>query len=104
MNTMKTSSINHRPMRIAAVDAMRALTMFLMLFVNDIPGVKNIPHWLGHAEMNEDMMGFSDLIFPAFLFCMGMSIPFAIQNRYRKGESTIQVISHLFWRCLALSV
>ena len=104
MNTMKTSSTNHRPMRIAAVDAMRALTMFLMLFVNDIPGVKNIPHWLGHAEMNEDMMGFSDLIFPAFLFCMGMSIPFAIQNRYRKGESTIQVISHLFWRSLALIV
>lgn len=91
-----------KPQRIAAVDAMRALTMFLMLFVNDIPGVKNIPHWLKHAEMNEDMLGFSDLIFPAFLFCMGMSIPFAIQNRYKKGENTIQVISHLFWRSLAL--
>lgn len=90
--------------RIAAVDALRALTMFLMLFVNDFAGMKDIPHWLEHAAMDEDMMGFSDLIFPAFLFCMGMSIPFAIQNRYRKGESTVQVIAHLFNRSLALIV
>lgn len=98
---MKTL-LSFQPQRILAVDALRALTMFLMLFVNDIPGIRNIPHWLKHAEMNEDMMGFSDLIFPAFLFCMGMSIPFAIQNRYRKGESTLLVISHLFQRSLAL--
>ena len=63
--------------RIAAVDVFRALTMFLMLFVNDIPGLKNVPHWLMHARMDEDMMGFSDTIFPAFLFCMGMSVSFA---------------------------
>ncbi|MCI1648022.1 MAG: DUF5009 domain-containing protein, partial [Bacteroides sp.] len=88
--------------RVAAVDIFRALTMFLMLFVNDIPGLKDIPHWLEHAGMNEDMMGFSDTIFPAFLFCMGMSIPFAIQNRYRKGDTTLQVIAHIFWRTLAL--
>ncbi len=37
------------PQRIAAVDVFRALTMFLMLFVNDIPGLKNVPHWLMHA-------------------------------------------------------
>ena len=73
-----------------------------MLFVNDIPGLKNIPHWLKHAEMNEDMMGFSDTIFPAFLFCMGMSVSFAIQNRYRKGDTTLQVIAHVFWRTVAL--
>ena len=37
------------PQRIAAVDVFRALTMFFMLFVNDIPGLKNVPHWLMHA-------------------------------------------------------
>lgn len=72
--------------RIAAVDVFRALTMFLMLFVNDIPGLKNVPHWLMHARMDEDMMGFSDTIFPAFLFCMGMSVSFAIQNRYKRRQ------------------
>ncbi|WP_373830483.1 DUF5009 domain-containing protein [Bacteroides heparinolyticus] len=88
--------------RIAAVDVFRALTMLLMLFVNDIPGLRNVPHWLMHAEADEDMLGFSDTIFPAFLFCMGMSVSFAIQNRYRKGDTTLQVIAHIFWRTVAL--
>ena len=88
--------------RVAAVDVFRALTMFLMLFVNDIPGLKNVPHWLMHAAANEDMLGFSDTIFPAFLFCMGMSVSFAIQNRYKKGDTTTQVIAHIFWRTVAL--
>lgn len=70
--------------RIEALDIFRALTMFFMLFVNDIPGLKNIPHWLLHASYHEDMLGFSDTIFPAFLFAMGMAVPYAIQNRYKK--------------------
>lgn len=90
------------PQRIAAVDVFRALTMFLMLFVNDIPGLKDIPHWLMHAGADEDMLGFSDTIFPAFLFCMGMSVPLAIQSRYQKGDSTVQVIAHISRRTVAL--
>lgn len=95
---------NQTLQRVAAVDVFRALTMFLMLFVNDIPGLRDVPHWLFHARADEDMMGFSDTIFPAFLFCMGMSVSFAIQNRYRKGDTTLQVVAHLFWRTLALIV
>lgn len=90
--------------RVAAVDIFRALTMFLMLFVNDIPRLKNLPHWLEHAAATEDMLGFSDTIFPAFLFCMGMSISLAIQNRYRKGDSLPQVAGHIFRRTVALVV
>ena len=33
---------------------------------------------------------------------MGMSVSFAIQNRYRKGDTTLQVIAHIFWRTVAL--
>lgn len=88
--------------RIAAVDVFRALTMLLMLFVNDILGLRNVPHWLMHAEADEDMLGFSDIVFPAFLFCMGMSVSLAIQNRYNKGDTTLQVIAHIFRRTVAL--
>ena len=63
-----------RTTRIATIDVFRAITMFLMLFVNEIPGLKQIPHWMLHAEMNEDMLGFSDVIFPCILFVMGMSV------------------------------
>lgn len=88
--------------RIATIDVFRALTMFLMLFVNDIPGIKQIPHWLLHAEMNEDMLGFSDIIFPCFLFVMGMSVPFAMLTRQAKGESLLQLLRHVLSRTVAL--
>ncbi|MBQ8223752.1 MAG: DUF5009 domain-containing protein [Bacteroides sp.] len=90
--------------RIAAVDIFRAITMLLMLFVNDFAGMKGIPHWMMHAGMEEDMMGFSDLIFPAFLFCMGMSVPLALQNRERKGDSLSQRINYVVQRSFTLII
>lgn len=90
--------------RIEALDVFRAITMFLMLFVNDIPGLKEIPHWLLHAKADEDMLGFSDTIFPGFLFAMGMAVPFAIENRFRKGDTVFQVVQHIFWRTVALLI
>ena len=90
--------------RIATIDVFRAITMFLMLFVNDIPGIKQIPHWLLHADMNEDMLGFSDIIFPCFLFVMGMSVPFALLKRKEKGESLWGTLRHILERTLALIV
>lgn len=93
-----------KPNRIASIDALRAVTMTLMLFVNDIPGLKGVPHGLFHAAANEDMLGFSDVIFPAFLFCVGMSVPFAIDNRLRHGSSQWNVLSHVLWRSFALVV
>ena len=35
--------------RVATIDIFRALTMFFMLFVNDVPGANNIPDWIMHA-------------------------------------------------------
>lgn len=91
-----------KSVRVNAIDWLRAVTMFLMLFVNDIPGVKNIPHWLHHAKFDEDMLGFSDLIFPCFLFCVGLSIPFAVENRLAKGDSRWDIFAHALWRTVSL--
>lgn len=76
-----------------------------MIFVNDIPGLgETVPHWLHHAAANEDMLGLSDVVFPCFLFCVGLSIPFAIQNRTAKGDSQLQIFSHIAQRTIALLV
>lgn len=100
MNTdAKTKTV-----RVNCIDVMRSLTMLLMLFVNDIPGTKNVPHWLFHAAYDEDMLGFSDTIFPAFLFCVGLSVPFALGGRLRRGDSQAGVLSHVLWRTFALVV
>ncbi len=69
-------------MRLACIDMLRALTMFFMSWVNDFWTLKKIPKWLEHAKVNENYLGFPDVIFPLFLFIVGLSIPFAIKNRF----------------------
>lgn len=93
-----------KPIRIEAIDIFRALTMFLMIFVNDFWSLRDLPHWLEHAGAGEDMLGFSDVIFPSFLFVMGMSIPFAIKNREKKGDTRLRIVWHIVQRTVALLV
>ena len=70
--------------RNGAIDMLRGLTMFLMIFVNDFWTVGGVPHWLEHTATNEDGMGLADIVFPLFLFVVGLSIPYAIERRFQK--------------------
>lgn len=90
--------------RNVGIDLLRALTMFVMIFVNDFWKVHDVPHWLEHAKWGEDFMGLADVVFPCFLFVVGMSIPFAIERRYSKGLSGESTIGHILSRTLALLV
>ncbi len=92
------------PTRFLFIDIFRALTMLLMIFVNDFWSLTGIPTWLGHADVNQDFLGFSDIIFPCFLFIVGMAIPYAIRNRIAKGENHLQILKHILLRSLALLV
>ena len=47
-------------------------------------------------------MTFVDLVFPAFLFIVGMSIPFALGSRLRKGEPVWKVLLHVLVRTASL--
>lgn len=107
-NTTFTSAHAHiilpmRPSkRIASIDIFRSLTMFLMIFVNDLWTLKGVPAWLGHASADEDAMGLADVVFPAFLFIIGLSIPYAISNRTARGDSAWQIVLHIAERSFAL--
>ena len=76
--------------------------MFLMIWVNDFWTLKDIPRWLKHAGPEEDYLGLSDMIFPWFLFAMGMSIPFSIENRLKMGQTKYIIFKHIFLRTIAL--
>lgn len=82
----------------------RGLTMTLMVFVNEFWKVFNVPHWMEHYATLEDGMGLSDIVFPMFLFAMGMSIPYALERRMAKGYSTESTVLHIFSRTLTLLV
>jgi len=76
--------------------------MFLMIFVNDVDGVEKIPAWIKHVSADADGLGFADTIFPAFLFIVGLSIPFALTKRMQSGESKSRIAWHIMLRSLAL--
>jgi heparan-alpha-glucosaminide N-acetyltransferase len=92
------------PLRIASIDIFRALIMLLMIFVNDLWSLKGIPGWLEHTAADFDGMGLADVVFPAFLFIVGLSIPFAVTSRIRQGEGTGNILIHILLRSLALIV
>ena len=73
-----------------------------MIFVNDLWTLKKIPDWLGHVPAKVDGLGLADVVFPAFLVIVGLSIPFAISKRIEKGEGVSQTLRHIFFRTLAL--
>lgn len=93
--------VENKNYRILSIDIMRGLTLFLMLFVNDLyePGV---PKWLLHTEASQDGMGLADWVFPGFLFMVGMSIPYAISSRKKSGESSSWILGHILIRTCSL--
>ncbi|MDQ5884599.1 MAG: heparan-alpha-glucosaminide N-acetyltransferase [Pseudomonadota bacterium] len=40
--------------------------------------------------------------FPGFIFIVGMSIPFAIENHFKQNLSSAQTYGHIFTRTLSL--
>lgn len=75
-----------------------------MIFVNDVSSVHHIPSWIDHAAADEDRLGFADTIFPAFLFIIGLSIPFAINQRIHKGHTTVSILWYIISRSAALII
>ena len=90
--------------RIVSIDALRGITILVMIFVNDLAGVQSAPAWMKHFPGGQDGMTFVDLVFPAFLFIVGMSVPFAIGQRLDKGESLLSVLGHILTRTLGLLI
>ena len=90
--------------RILSIDAFRGITILVMIFVNELAGVRDIPQWMKHMPRDADAMSFVDVVFPGFLFIVGMSIPFAINQRLKKGASFFQLQQHILFRTLGLLV
>jgi predicted acyltransferase len=69
--------------RLLSLDAFRGFVILAMIWVNYIAGMPGIPYWLEHAGPKADGITVPDLVFPAFLFIVGIAIPLVLANAYR---------------------
>jgi len=86
--------------RLLSLDLFRGATIAGMILVNN-PGDEAVTYWpLRHAEWN----GWTptDLIFPFFLFIVGVSMTFSFSSRLRRGDSKGQILAHALRRGLIL--
>jgi predicted acyltransferase len=90
--------------RVASIDIFRGLTMMVMIFVNELASVTGLPWWNYHAREEQDVMTYPDLVFPFFLFIVGLSIPLAIARRLEKDPSQLALWRHILARAIGLIV
>jgi heparan-alpha-glucosaminide N-acetyltransferase len=87
--------------RIISVDVLRGLTILLMIFVNDLG--PHAPSWMHHIEPSSaDGMTLADVVFPAFLFIVGVSIPLAFERARAAGKTGWTLFGHILIRTAGL--
>jgi predicted acyltransferase len=95
-----SANAKSRPERLLSLDLFRGVTIASMILVNDA-GDGSSAYWpLRHAAWN----GWTptDLIFPFFLFIVGVAMAFSFRSRLDRGESRARLLQHILWRGLVL--
>lgn len=81
--TSTSSSAPHSTGRLTSLDAMRGFTMMSMVLVNNPGDWGNVYSPLLHVSWHG--CSFTDLIFPFFLFIVGVAMPFSFERRIAEG-------------------
>jgi predicted acyltransferase len=82
--------------RLLSLDVFRGATIAAMILVNNA-GDEPSSYWpLKHAEWN----GWTptDLIFPFFLFIVGVAMVFSLDSRLKRGDTRQRLLQHILWR------
>jgi len=82
--------------RLVSLDIFRGMVIAFMILVND-PGDGSASYWpLKHAEWN----GWTptDLVFPSFVFIVGVAMAFSFRSRLEQGQSRSTLLKHVVWR------
>lgn len=88
-----------KPGRLLSIDLLRGLTIGFMILVND-NGSRDAYRELEHSLWN----GFTatDLVFPTFLFLVGISTVFSTASRLTRGDSKQSLFLHTLRRAVIL--
>uniref|UniRef100_A0A1A9WID9 Heparan-alpha-glucosaminide N-acetyltransferase catalytic domain-containing protein n=1 Tax=Glossina brevipalpis TaxID=37001 RepID=A0A1A9WID9_9MUSC len=87
----------NRRNRMRSLDTFRGLAIVLMIFVNSGGG-----HywWIEHAPWNG--LHLADIVFPSFLWIMGVCIPISIKSQIRRDDTKYHICLKIIWRSLKL--
>jgi predicted acyltransferase len=88
------------PVRFASVDALRGLTVAAMLLVNTPGDWSHVYAPLLHAEWHGVTP--TDLVFPFFLFIVGVSISLGVVPRAEAGGPRAALVRALLWRAVKI--
>lgn len=95
-------------LRLQSLDAYRGLIMFTLLCGAIFQSLQGHPSWHWLATQNEHVAWegavYWDLIQPAFMFMVGVAMPFAFAVRRARGDSWAQQFRHALRRALLLVV
>lgn len=88
-----------KPSRLLSLDVSRGLTIAGMILVNS-PGNETAYGPLEHAEWHG--LTPTDLIFPFFVFIVGVSLVFSLRRRLEEGAARSELLAQVFKRTLIL--
>lgn len=95
-------AVGHPPARLESLDAFRGLVIVTMTLVNYLAGVKNLPAWTQHMPAKMEGYTIVDLVFPGFLFIVGVAIPLSLHSRRVRGDSMLALLGRVLLRSAAL--
>lgn len=99
--------VHRKDDRLLSLDILRGLAVAGMILVTD-PGTYSAVYWpLLHAQWNGATP--TDMIFPAFLFAVGIAIPLSFAARIERGQSRARLARHVVMRsvvtfCIGLAI
>jgi len=96
----QTSAKPIKPKRLVSLDALRGFTIAAMVIVNDPGSWRHVYAPLRHAEWNGCTL--TDLIFPFFLFIIGVSIAFAYSWRLEANLPKKQLYRKIISRTIII--
>jgi predicted acyltransferase len=86
--------------RLISLDAFRGLTIAGMILANNAGSGDHVYGPLEHAEW--DGWTPTDLVFPSFLFIVGVSIPLALNKRTERGDDPGAIVAKIVRRSLII--
>jgi predicted acyltransferase len=101
MNAAAPTPINTpTPARLMSLDVFRGATIAAMMLVNN-PGTWSAMYKpLDHAEWHG--WTFTDLIFPFFIWIVGVAIPLSTSRRLEQGQSRMELFGHALRRSVII--